>query len=143
MHCPLQDIELKVDRCPLDSCSYCQNGKCVENTVRSIGNFSDEHRLESSAIVFGVTIQQVQAAVRNIAIAENARRFFVYLTGKQSIREITPRDVSLVRESEEAYAAWNQYRGYTKPKFGKVIQVLEMVELNVQGEFHGTVPSAK
>ena len=143
MHCPLQDIELRVDKCPLDSCSYCQNGKCVEGTVRAISNFSDEHRLESSAIVFGVTIQQVQAALRNIAIAENARRFFVYLTGKPSIREITSSDVTRIKESAEAYAAWSQYKGYTKPKFGKVIQMLEMVELNVQGEFHGTVSSAK
>lgn len=143
MHCPLADLELYTDKCPLDTCCYCLRGKCVEPVVREVRELPVEHRMESISIVFQVSVKQVQAAVKNIAVAENARRFFIYITGKQTIRELQPEDVEVLRNSQDRYAAWSQFQGTSKPKFSSVLQVFQSILLDLYGDSNADLSHAK
>lgn len=124
-YCPIIDKHL-TRNCGITTCMYFStaDAKCIEPKMRSLSE-NRQDRFEVIRSVYAVDLSDVQDGIHRIAECENLRRYFKYLTSKNT-DEMTPKDIDRVKGSKETYNSWTGFKG-KKPTFGRICYWLDFV----------------
>mgnify|MGYP001491093241 CR=1 FL=1 len=129
MLCPLEEIHIGLDKCPV-VCLYNHEGLCKYTVIKDLQEKAhDLPDLKSRAAIFSnvIPIQDAIRAANRIKAFVYTDRYAQYAIGK-SLNELCMDDFDPLR-SETRFNKWP----YAKPGFYKIIErVLSMVEERTQ-----------